>query len=321
MLITLGNEDMDRLISSVPGMETFLRCRDLPSLCRVSNPAEPSYVQLIVKETRQSPRARALILNTFEELDGPVLSHLRTHCPQIYTIGPLHALMKRKLGSETITFQSQSSNSLFEVDRSCMTWLDAQPFKSVIYVSFGSITTMTKDALMEFWHGLVNSKKRFLWAIRPDLVDGKGGDGQTPAELVDGTKERGYMVGWAPQEEVLAHPAVGGFFTHSGWNSTLESIVAGVPMICWPYFADQQVNSRFVSEIWKLGMDMKDVCDRVTVEKMVNDLMVEKREEFLKSTGEMSRLARESVSEGGSSYSNLDRLIEDIRFMNVGVKC
>jgi hypothetical protein len=202
-----------------------------------------------------------------------------------------------------------------------MTWLDAQPFKSVIYVSFGSITTMTKDALMEFWHGLVNSKKRFLWAIRPDLVDGKGGDGQTPAELVEGTKERGYMVGWAPQEEVLAHPAVGGFFTHSGWNSTLESIVAGVPMICWPYFADQQVNSRFVSEIWKLGMDMKDVCDRVTVEKMVNDLMVEKRGEFLKSTVEMSRLARESVSESGSSYCNFERLIEDIRFMNVGVKC
>jgi hypothetical protein len=137
---------------------------------------------------------------------------------------------------------------------------------------------------------------------------------------VEGTKERGYMVGWAPQEEVLAHPAVGGFFTHSGWNSTLESIVAGVPMVCWPYFADQQVNSRFVSEIWKLGMDMKDICDRVTVEKMVNDLMVEKREEFLKSTGEISRLARESVSEGGSSYSNLDRLIEDIRLMRQGAK-
>jgi hypothetical protein len=85
--------------------------------------------------------------------------------------------------------------------------------------------------------------------------------------------------------------------------------------------ADQQVNSRFVSEVWKLGMDIKDVCDRVTVAKMVNDLMVEKREEFLKLSVEMSRLARESVSEGGSTYSNLDRLIDDIRLMNVSAKC
>ena len=182
--------------------------------------------------------------------------------------------------------QSRSPNSLFEVERSCIVWLDVQPLKSVIYVSFGSITTMTKDKIMEFWYGLVNSKKCFLWAIRPDLVIQKDGEGQIPVELFEGTKDRGYMVGWVPQEEVLVHQAVGGFLTHSGWNSTLESIVAGVPMICWPYFADQQINSRFVSEVWKFGMDMKDVCDRVMVEKMVNHLMEEMREIFMKSTAE-----------------------------------
>ena len=196
-----------------------------------------------------------------------------------------------------------------------MVWLDAQPLKSVIYVSFGSITVMTEDKLMEFWYCLVNSKKRFLGAIRPNLVI--HGEGQIPVELVEGTKDRGYMVGWVPQEEVLVHQAVGGFLTHSRWNSTLESIVAGVPMICWRYFADQQINSRFVSDVWKLGMDMKDVCDRVMVEKMVNHLMEETREILMKSIVEKARLANESVSEGGSSYCTLDHLIKDIRLMSM----
>lgn len=312
---------MDRIIKWVPGMETFLRCRDLPSFCRTRNIQTDPILQLVASQTRQTPRARALILNTFEELEGPVLSHIRSQCPQIHAIGPLHALLKYRVESKTTSSQPESSNSLFKVDRNCMTWLDAQPLKSVIYVSFGSIAKMTKEEMTEFWYGLVNSKKRFLWVMRPDMVmaDGKDGDEehQIPAELADGTRERGYMADWVPQEEVLAHQAIGGFLTHSGWNSTLESIVGGVPMICWPYFADQQPNSRFVSEVWKLGMDMKDVCNRTVVEKMVNDLIVDRREEFMKSTVEMARLARECVREGGSSYSNLDRLIADINLMGV----
>ncbi|KAJ9175821.1 hypothetical protein P3X46_014333 [Hevea brasiliensis] len=177
---------------------------------------------------------------------------------------------------------------------------------------------MTRDQLMEFWYGLVNSKKKFLWVIRPEAVINEDGDnlGEIPEELQEGRKERGYVVKWAPQEEVLAHKAIGGFLTHSGWNSTLESIAAGVPMICWPYFGDQQVNSRYVSEIWKLGLDMKDVCDRRVVEKMVNDLMVDRREEYVKSTARMQELARNSVSEDGSSSCCLNRLIDDIRLMN-----
>ncbi|XP_031263656.1 7-deoxyloganetic acid glucosyltransferase-like [Pistacia vera] len=307
-----GKEGMDRLLTTVPGMEEFLRGRDLPSFCR-ANDINDGFLQLVMNETVKSSEVDGLLLNTFEDLEGPVLSHIRTKCPNIYTIGPLHLHLQTRLATANGMKPSQSSNSLWEVDKSCMSWLDKQPPQSVIYVSFGILTVFTREQLMEFWYGLVNSKQRFLWVVRPGSV---GGDDDSTKKLVEGIKERGYMVGWAPQEEVLAHKAIGGFLTHSGWNSTLESIAAGIPMICWPCLADQQVNSRYVSEVWKIGVDMKDVCDRKIVKKMVNDLMVDRREEFLKSADKFATSARKSISEGGSSWGNLDRLINDIKDMS-----
>ena len=165
IVITLENEDMDCLIKSVPGMGNFPQIQDLPSFCQASNLVDPN-LQYVKNMTRQSPQAHVLILNTFEDLKGPVLSYIRTKCPKTYTIGPLHAILKSKLESKMTVLLFQSPNSLFKVNKSCMLWLDAQPLKFVIYVSFGSITIMTKEELMEFWYGLVNSKKRFLWAIR-----------------------------------------------------------------------------------------------------------------------------------------------------------
>ncbi|XP_038891774.1 7-deoxyloganetic acid glucosyltransferase-like [Benincasa hispida] len=306
-----GEEDMDRILNNVPGMENLLRCRDLPSFCRVADPNNDPILQFIVNAFIRSTKFDALIMNSFEDLEGPILSNIRTLCPKLYSIGPLHALLKTKLSHET-----ESLNNLWEVDGSCLSWLDNQSPGSVIYVSFGSITVMSNRELMEFWHGLVNSGRKFLWVIRPDLVMGKNGEIEIPPELEEGTKQRGYMVGWAPQEKVLSHEAVGGFLTHSGWNSTLESIVEGKPMICWSYKYDQQVNSRFVSNVWNLGLDMKDLCDRETITKMVNDVMVNRKEEFMRSATEMANLARQSVNPGGSSLVNFDCLIEDIRILS-----
>ncbi|KAL9411226.1 hypothetical protein AB3S75_044922 [Citrus x aurantiifolia] len=93
--------------------------------------------------------------------------------------------------------------------------------------------------------------------------------------------------------------------------------MAGMPMICWPSFADQQINSRFVDEVWKLGLDIKDLFDRNIVEKAVNDLMVKRKEEFMESADQMANLAKKSVNEGGSSYCNLDRLVKDIKMMSL----
>ncbi|KAL6977419.1 7-deoxyloganetic acid glucosyl transferase [Sarracenia purpurea var. burkii] len=126
-----------------------------------------------------------------------------------------------------------------------------------------------------------------------------------------------YTISWAPQEEVLNHQSVSGFLTHGGWNSILESVVAGVPMICWPHFGDQSINSQFVSEVWKLGLNMKDMFHRIRIEKIIRDLMEVRKDEFLQSANRMAKLTKKAVRKDGSSYCNLDRLIEYIKSVAV----
>ncbi|XP_026398134.1 7-deoxyloganetic acid glucosyltransferase-like [Papaver somniferum] len=314
--IPFKDEDMDQLIRSVPEMESFLRCRDLPSFYRAKEVNHP-HLDFVNTATVTSIRATAHILNTFEDIEAPTLSQLRSYYPNLYTIGPLNALLNSLRSNSTYTSSSlpvSCNASLYEEDRSCMTWLDKQPEKSVVYVSFGSIAMVTREQWLEIWCGLVNSSYRFLWVRRPDsLPVDDNEESRIQAELVETTKEKGYMVEWAPQEEVLNHPAVGGFFTHSGWNSTLESMAAGLPMVCWPHVADQQINSRYVSEVWKIGMDMKDKCNRVTVEKLIREMMVDKRDELMKSTVKVAEMARKSVSRDGSSYRNYEALLEFLR--------
>ncbi|KAL7146885.1 hypothetical protein ABFS83_06G072300 [Erythranthe nasuta] len=302
-------EEFDLPVTSVPGMEGYLRRRDLPAFCRVNDVNDPVF-QTIITESKRTARSNGLILNSFEDLEGPILDQIRNHIPNLYPIGPIHTHLQARLASKKTELPLPSS-SFWEEDCSSITWLNNQPTKSVIYVSFGSITLLTRSELFEFWYGLVNSGHRFLWVMRPDSITGE--EYSVPEELDTGTKERGYLVGWVPQNEVLSHPSVGAFFTHSGWNSTMESVAAGVPMICWPYFADQTINSRFVSDVWKVGLDMKDSCDRVIVEKMVREVMEDKRDEFSERSVRLAELAKKAVSEGGSSYSSLNRLIDFIK--------
>ncbi|KAM3320152.1 hypothetical protein P3S67_007352 [Capsicum chacoense] len=305
-----GN-DLDALVTHIPALEGLLRRRDLPHFCLVDFMTDQNS-QDVLKEIERIPKAHGLILNTFEDLDGPILSCIRAYFPQTYVIGPLESNLKARLAAKA-TPQSSSSNSLWEEDHTSIKWLDEQPKGSVIYVSFGSLAVVSRNEILEFWHGLLNSKVKFLWVIRRNMLKGGESYDQFMKELVEGSKGIGYIVSWAPQKMVLAHPSVGGFLTHSGWNSTLESIIEGKPIICWPQYVDQRVTSRLVNEFWKIGLDMKDICDRSVIEKMVKDLMGTEKDEYKKSVVKLSELAKISVQEGGLSCHNLDSLIEDIK--------
>ncbi|XP_073126396.1 7-deoxyloganetic acid glucosyltransferase-like [Henckelia pumila] len=312
--VPFKDDNMDEMIINAPGMEGIMRRRDLPSFCRAKDLDDP-LIKLVLKEDDHIPLAQGLIFNTFQQLEAPILSQMRNICPNIYAVGPLHTHLKtRVLEAETTT-----SNSIWKEDMTCISWLDSQPLRSVVYVSIGSLAIISKEEFLELWHGLVNSGSRFLWVQRQgSVIGGANNMGfETPLQLAQGTKERGCIVSWAPQQVVLAHPSVGAFFTHSGWNSSLESIVEGKPMICWPYGVDQQVNSRYVGEVWKLGVDMKDMCDRVVIEKMVKEVMESRKDEFLERADHVAKLAKASVSQGGSSFQDLDRLVDDIKSMRI----
>ncbi|KAH9307212.1 hypothetical protein KI387_035123 [Taxus chinensis] len=292
----LTNGYMEEEISCIPGMP-LLRMKDVPSFFY---DASRYIFEFLITQTQASMTADFMLINTFDELEEPVMQALRARFP-VYGIGPL-------LEAEQQNGLSNSFASLWTEEKSCMQWLDDQELGSVVYVCFGSITVMSDQELVEFAWGLEGSKQPFLWVIRPDLIHGTSA--KLPTEFVEKVKGRSFFASWAPQLEVLFHPSVGGFLTHSGWNSTLESICAGVPMICWPFFADQQINRTYVSQIWKIGIAMNDVVERREVEEMVKRLMIGKEaEEMKRRVGELRDASIRAVSKGGSSYNNLEKAL------------
>ena len=283
-----------------------IRLRDFPSFIRTTDINDILFNYVMVEAERAS-RASAVILNTFDALEKDVLDALSATLPPIYSIGPLQHFVDQISDPR---LKSMGSN-LWKEQTDCLEWLDSKEPNSVVYVNFGSITVMTAQQLIEFAWGLANSNKTFLWIIRPDLV--VGDSALLPPEFLTETKDRGMLGSWCPQEQVLKHPAIGGFLTHSGWNSTIESICGGVPVICWPFFAEQQTNCRYSCREWGIGMEIDNNVKRVEVEKLVRELMDgEKGKEMKKKAMEWRKLAEEAIRPGGSSYDNLNKLLSDL---------
>ncbi|KAG9451453.1 hypothetical protein H6P81_011418 [Aristolochia fimbriata] len=294
------------VIDWIPGMGN-IRLKDLPSFIRTTNPREIMF-DFLISEAQRASRATAIVLNTFDEFEHEVLQAMATMLPPLYTIGPV-ALLCDQILPESAPVKYSLGSNLWKEEAHPLQWLDTKDPKSVIYVNFGSITVMTREQMVEFAWGLANSNHSFLWVIRPDLV--RGDSAMVPPEFLEATGERGLLLGWVSQEQVLAHPSIAGFLTHSGWNSTLESVCNGVPMISWPFFAEQQTNCRFLTTKWGIGMEIDSDVKREEVEGLVRELMRgEKGKEMKKKAMEWRASAVRASQEGGSSYVNLDSLVK-----------
>jgi len=281
--------------------------RDLPGIYRTTDPND-ILLDFVVEQIEATSKASAVILPTFDALEHDVLDALFTMFPKLYTIGPLELLLDQTSESK---FDSIRCN-LWKEESECLKWLDSQQPNSVLYVNFGSVIVMRHQQLVELAWGLSNSKKKFLWVIRPDLVEGEAPI--LPPEIVEETKDRGLLVGWCPQDQVLKHPAVAGFLTHCGWNSTLESITNGIPLICCPFFNDQILQRKYICREWACGMEMdSDNVMREEVEKLVNELLEgEKGKEMKKNAMEWKKKAQEATNTSGSSFLNLEKLVNEV---------
>ncbi|TVU45490.1 hypothetical protein EJB05_04979, partial [Eragrostis curvula] len=254
--------------------------------------------ELLARAVKAVNASSGLILNTFDALERRELAGLRRDLTvPVFDIGPLH-----------------NESSLLRQDRSCLAWLDAWPTDAVLYVSFGSLASMSARDLVETAWGVAGSGVPFLWVLRPGLVRGCVDGGEARTQLPEGfeaaTRGRGMMVEWAPQEEVLRHRAVGGFWTHNGWNSTTESVCEGVPMLCRPCFGDQRGNARYVEHVWRVGFELRGELERASVEAAIRRLMTERDgAEMRARAGELKEAAAESTAVGGASCLAIDKLV------------
>lgn len=214
---------------------------------------------------------------------------------------------------QKIIIQDEADNTLhmFNPNAACMDWLNERDNESVVYVAFGSVAQLNVEQMHELAWGLKQSDKYFLWVVR------QSEESKLPKGFVEETLGKGLVVQWCSQLDVLAHEAIGCFVTHCGWNSSLEAISLGVPMVAVPRWSDQPTNAKYVADVWKMGVkamaNEKEMITRDVVDACIRDVINGENGKDLRINAKKWMLmAREAVKEGGSSDKWINQFVANI---------
>ncbi|WVZ96746.1 hypothetical protein U9M48_042347, partial [Paspalum notatum var. saurae] len=305
----------DSKLISLPGFPHFLEVSKAKS---PGNFNSPGFEQFSAKILEEEQRADGVVTNSFYELE-PLYheAYQKKIGKKVWSIGPMF--------STDINAMAARGDKASVDGKHCLQWLDCMKPGSVIYVSFGSRARTVLSQIEEIALGLEASRKPFLWVIKSD-DNASGIDKLLGEGFEERIRDRGLIVrGWAPQAMILSHPSLGGFMTHCGWNSTIEGISCGMPMITWPHCAEQFLNEKLIVDILKVGVPVGvqnitartmqahqvSIVKRGKIEQAVLKLMGEDTdtEERRMRARELKKQAREAI-DGGSSYNNARHLIE-----------
>ena len=264
---------------------------------------------------RRYAETKGIIVNTYVELESHAVNSVsNSQLPPVYPVGPILDL------AGPAQWHPEGAHH-----ESIMRWLDDQPSSSVVFLCFGSMGSLSGSQVREIAFGLERARLRFLWALRekPKAYLHLPSEYANVGEVLpDGFLERtagfGLVCGWVPQVTILAHKAIGGFVSHCGWNSILESLWHGVPIATWPIYAEQQMNAfEMVKELGlavEISLDYKEGSDLVRAEEVERGIkrLMDGEDEVRRKVKEMSTKSRMAVMENGSSYRSLGALIEEL---------
>ncbi|XP_061351174.1 mogroside IE synthase-like [Gastrolobium bilobum] len=286
----------------LPGLPK-LAPKDLPSFLYKYG-STPGYFDILLNQFSRIDKADWVLVNTFYELEPEVVDWLGKLWP-LKTIGPSLPSMfldKRLKDDKDYDISIFSPNI-----EDWIKWLDDKPKDSVVYVSFGSLAGLSVEQTEELAWGLKDCGSYFIWVVRDSEKD------KLPKEFLD-TSEKGLIVTWCHQLQVLTHEAVGCFVTHCGWNSTLEALCVGVPVIAMPVWTDQITNAKLIIDVWKMGLkavvDEKEIVRRETIKDCIKEIMEnEKGNEIKNNAIKWKKLAKNAIDEGGSSDKNIAEFV------------
>ncbi|KAL2254624.1 scopoletin glucosyltransferase-like [Sesamum indicum] len=305
----------------VPGLpdEVKLTRRKLPE--ETKDEDKSPFAETVRKILLSQSKSLGIIMNSFYELEPAYARHYREVIGRkAWHVGPVSLFNKSNEGKAHRGMENSSG------DDNCLSWLNSKKPNSVVYVCFGSMAIFSAAQLLEIAKGLESSGQEFIWVVREKTKDERSVD-WLPDGFESRIQGRGLIInGWAPQVLILEHEAVGGFITHCGWNSVLEGVAAGVPMVTWPLSAEQFFNEKLVTEILKMGTpvgaqewtkrtdDHREPIKGDDIEKAVVKLMVgEEGERMRIRARELGDMAKRAVEKGGSSDADLKSLMEEIR--------
>ncbi|KAK6160880.1 hypothetical protein DH2020_004261 [Rehmannia glutinosa] len=291
---------------SMPGLPE-LRLPNLPSFGPETG-HYPPIIRYILSQFDNSEKADWVLFNSFYKLEEEVINWMSTLWP-VRTIGPT-------LPSKYVDNRVKDDNDYgFNIHKpnteGCMKWLDSKEIGSVVYAAFGSAASLSAEQTAELAKALLNCDKNFLWVVKPS------DETKLPSNFKDGSSDKGLVIKWCPQLAVLAHNAVGCFISHCGWNSTMEAISLGVPVVAMPQFLDQMTNAHFVEHVWEVGIEPKTDGMGFTTSDEIQTCILKVMQgqrgvEIKKNVARWRALAREAIEEGGSSDKCIDEIIAQL---------